>query len=77
MHARTHTNTPYYTHTEYYSSDAAIKQYIKYLDEHNHLGKKFILHDLDEVHLFVAIDVAEQLQRKLDELMQRNSYSEL
>lgn len=58
------------------SSDAAIKQYIKYLDEKNLLGKKFILHDLDEVHLFVASDVAKQLQVKLDELMERNSYSE-
>ncbi|KAL5506147.1 hypothetical protein EMCRGX_G007726 [Ephydatia muelleri] len=57
-------------------SDAAIKQYIKYLDEKNLLGKKFILHDLDEVHLFVASDVAKQLQVKLDELMERNSYSE-
>ena len=58
------------------SSDAAIKQYIKYLDEKNLLGKKFIIHDLDEVHLFVSSDVAKQLQVKLDELMERNSYSE-
>ena len=53
-----------------------MKQYIKYLDEHNSLGRKFILHDLDELHLFVASDVAQQLQLKLDELMERNSYSE-
>ncbi len=59
-----------------HSSDAAIKQYIKYLDEQCPAGKKFILHDLDEVHLFVASDVARELQQKLDELMERNSYSE-
>ena len=64
------------THLKHYSSDAAIKQYIKFLDEHNLLGKKFILHDLDDVHLFVAGDVAHKLQEKLDELMERNSYSE-
>ena len=64
-----------HTHT-LSSSDAAIKQYIKFLDERNLLGKKFILHDLDDVHLFVAGDVARQLQEKLDELMERNSYSE-
>jgi len=57
-------------------SDAAIKQYIKYLDENNLLGKKFILYDLDEVHLFVSADVSRALQGKLDELMERNSYSE-
>lgn len=59
------------------SGDPAMKQYIKYLDEQNLLGKKFILHDLDEVHLFVASDVARQLQHKLDELMERNSYSDV
>ena len=65
-----------HTYLKHYSSDAAIKQYIKFLDEHNLLGKKFILHDLDDVHLFVAGDVAHKLQEKLDELMERNSYSE-
>ena len=65
-----------HTYTHSYSSDAAIKQYIKYLDENNILGKKFILHDLDEIHLFVSSEVAPTLQQKLDELMERNSYSE-
>ena len=40
------------------------------------LINRFILHDLDELHLFVASDVAQQLQQKLDELMEKNSYSE-
>ena len=71
-----HFQTRCHTYFKQYSSDAAIKQYIKFLDEHNLLGKKFILHDLDDVHLFVAGDVARKLQEKLDELMERNSYSE-
>lgn len=41
--------------------------------KHNH---RFILQDLDELHLFVASDMAKLLQQKLDELMERNSYSE-
>ena len=40
------------------------------------LWYRFILQDLDELHLFVASDVAKLLQQKLDELMERNSYSE-
>ena len=38
---------------------------------------RFILQDLDDVHLFVAADVAQQLQGKLDELMEQNSYNPL
>ena len=57
-------------------SDAAIKQFVKYLDETNALGRKFVLHDLDEVHLFVSGDMSRELQRKLDDLMARNSYTE-
>ncbi len=37
---------------------------------------RFILQDLDELHVFVASDVAKQLQQKIDELMEKNSYSE-
>ncbi len=37
---------------------------------------RFILQDLDELHVFVALDVAKQLQQKIDELMEKNSYSE-
>lgn len=57
-------------------SDAAMKQFIKHLDETNALGRKFILHDLDDIHLFVSGDVSRALQLKLDELMAKNSYSE-
>lgn len=38
---------------------------------------RFILQDLDDLHLFVEADVARQLQEKLDELMEKNSYNPL
>ena len=41
------------------------------------LISRFILQDLDELHLFVAADVAQQLQNKIDELMEQNSYNPL
>jgi len=56
--------------------DPAMKQYLLHLDEKNLLGnQKFILQDLDETHLFVASDVLEQLQEKIDELMDSNSFT--
>ena len=59
-----------------HSSDPAIKEFLKFLDESMILGKRFILFDLDERHLFVMEGIAGQLQQKLDELMEKNSYSE-
>ena len=50
-------------------SDPAMKQFLLHLDEINALGKKFIMQDLDESHLFVSADVLEQLTNKIDELM--------
>lgn len=35
-----------------------------------------MLEVLDELHLFVSDDVMKSLQEKLDELMEKNSYSE-
>ena len=55
--------------------DPAVKQYLLHLDETVALGQKFILQDLDETHVFVSSDVQRQLQGKLDELMEQNSYS--
>lgn len=59
-----------------YSSDKAIRQFILHLDETKALGKKFVLEILDEIHLFVSEDVMKVLQDKVDELMEKNSYSE-
>ena len=40
------------------------------------IHNRFILQDLDELHIFVSSDVAKLLQQKIDELMEKNSYSE-
>jgi len=55
--------------------DPAMKQYLLHLDETNALGKKFILQDLDETHLFVSEEFIPQIQDKIDELMDANSFS--
>ena len=55
--------------------DPAMKQYLLHLDETNALGKKFILQDLDETHLFVAEEVIPYIQDKIDELMDANSFA--
>ncbi|XP_011406083.1 PREDICTED: general transcription factor IIH subunit 5-like [Amphimedon queenslandica] len=57
-------------------SDTAIKEFIRYLDEKQLLGKRFIIKDLDDHHLFISEGVANHLQGQLDDLMLRNSYSE-
>ena len=45
-----------------HSSDSAIKEFIKFVDEKHLLGRSFILFDLDDVRLFVSTDVAVPLQ---------------
>ncbi|XP_043917913.1 general transcription factor IIH subunit 5 [Protopterus annectens] len=54
--------------------DPAMKQYLLYLDETNALGKKFIIQDLDETHLFVVAEVVQTLQDRVGELMDQNSF---
>lgn len=54
--------------------DPAMKQYLLHLDESNCLGKKFVLQDLDETHLFIAAGVMGSIQIKIDELMDSNSF---
>lgn len=44
------------------SSDTAIKEFIRYLDEKQLLGKRFIIKDLDDHHLFISEGVANHLQ---------------
>lgn len=55
-------------------SDPAMKQFLLHLDEKLILGKKFILQDLDEKHLFIASDIVETLQQKIDDLMDKISF---
>lgn len=51
------------------SSDAAMKQFLLFLDETMALGQKFIIQDSDERHLFISADIIETLEAKLDDLM--------
>lgn len=51
-----------------------MKQFLLHLDDTNALGKKFIIQDLDEKHLFISADILETLQAKVDDLMDQISF---
>lgn len=55
-------------------SDPAMKQFLLHLDETMALGKKFILKDLDDTHLFIMAEVVQTLQERVGELMDQNSF---
>ncbi|KAH9509209.1 General transcription factor IIH subunit 5 [Bulinus truncatus] len=55
--------------------DPAMKQFLLHLDEKNEFGRKFVLQDLDDTHLFVAAEIVETLQERIDELMDQMSFS--
>ncbi|XP_055386533.1 general transcription factor IIH subunit 5 [Condylostylus longicornis] len=54
--------------------DPAMKQFLIHLDETLALGRKFIIQDLDESHLFISTDIVETLQGKIDDLMDKISF---
>ena len=54
--------------------DPAIKQYLIYLDETLAFGDKFILHNLDEQHLFVQTSYVAMIKEKLQEQIDKISY---
>jgi len=54
--------------------DPAMKQFLLHLDENNELGKKFIIQDLDETHLFISSDILPTLQDRIDGLMDKLSF---
>jgi TFIIH basal transcription factor complex TTD-A subunit len=56
--------------------DPAMKQFLLHLDEKLALGKKFIIQDLDDTHLFVSSDIVEILRNRVDDLMDQISYTE-
>jgi TFIIH basal transcription factor complex TTD-A subunit len=56
--------------------DPAMKQFLLHLDETLALGKKFIIQDLDETHLFVASEIVDILRSRVDDLMDQISYTE-
>jgi len=56
--------------------DPAMKQFLLHLDETLALGKKFIIQDLDETHLFVSSEIVEVIRSRVDDLMDQISYTE-
>lgn len=54
--------------------DSAMKQFLLHLDETLKLGRKFIIQDLDETHLFISADILDVLQAKIDDLMDQISF---
>ncbi|XP_037101203.1 general transcription factor IIH subunit 5 [Syngnathus acus] len=55
--------------------DPAMKQFLLYLDETNALGKKFILKDLDDTHVFILVEVVQTLQERVGKLIDQNSFT--
>lgn len=53
--------------------DPAMKQFLLFLDEKLKLGSKFIIQDLDETHLFISVDVVDQLKAQIDGFMDQES----
>lgn len=51
-----------------------MKQFLLHLDETVALGRKFIIQDLDETHLFISADILEVLQVRVDDLMDQISF---
>ena len=48
-----------------------MKQFLLHLDEKLTLGSRFVIQDLDERRIFISADVLEQLQEKIDDLMDK------
>ena len=51
-----------------------MKQFLLHLDEENALGKKFVIQDLDETHIFISGDILDTLQERIDDLMNKISF---
>lgn len=52
-----------------------MKQFLLHLDEKVALGKKFVIEDLDETHIFVSAEIVPVLQEKVWEIMDNNSFN--
>ncbi len=57
--------------------DPAMKQFLLHLDETQKLGRRFILVDLDDTHVFIDQEIVELLRDKIDELMDDNTFNVL
>ena len=63
-----------FNHPPHPNNDPAMKQFLLYLDETSALGKKFIIQDLDDTHVFILAEVVHILQERVGELMDQNSF---
>lgn len=54
--------------------DKPMKQFLLHLDETNTLGRRFIIQDLDDTHLFISSDVIELLMTRVDDLLDQISF---
>ena len=55
--------------------EASMKQFLVHLDEQLALGERFIIQDLDDNHLFVMSSIVPKLQARVDEMMEKYSFS--
>ncbi|OQV15420.1 putative General transcription factor IIH subunit 5 [Hypsibius exemplaris] len=55
--------------------DPAMKQFLIHLDDREELGRKFIIQNIDDDHLFISKDAVETLKDRLDALMDKISIS--
>jgi TFIIH basal transcription factor complex TTD-A subunit len=61
----------HFSHKIHLRSDPAMRRFLLHLDETLALGSKFVLHDLDETHLFIETEILPVLQERIDELMEQ------
>ena len=54
--------------------DPAMKQFLVHLDDTEALGRKFVIQDLDDTHLFISADILPTLQDRIDGLMDKLSF---
>uniref|UniRef100_A0A8C4FG14 General transcription and DNA repair factor IIH subunit TFB5 n=1 Tax=Catagonus wagneri TaxID=51154 RepID=A0A8C4FG14_9CETA len=54
--------------------DPAMRQFLLYMSESSALGKKFILQDIDDTHVFVISELVNVLQERVGELVDQNAF---
>jgi len=54
--------------------DPAMKQLLLHMDEKEALGRKFVIQDLDETHLFISAEILPTLRDRIDDLMDKLSF---
>lgn len=54
--------------------DPAMKQFLLHLDETEAMGRRFVIQDLDETHLFISAEILPILRDRIDDLMEKLSF---